>query len=115
MGNCRILSVAYRLSPESQFPTAIYDSITALHYLLSLGPAENIYVAGDSAGGNLSLATLLYLRDEVRAGRMPGNIGGGILLSPWCDLTASLKSMESNVVSLESLVFAIRLSSDGAS
>lgn len=96
---CRILSVDYRLAPESQFPTAIFDSVTALHYLFSLGiPAENIYVAGDSAGGNLSLATLLYARDEVRAGRMPSNIGGGILLSPWCDLTASLSSMENNVV-----------------
>ena len=104
MGNCRILSVDYRLAPESKFPTQLYDSMTALHYLLELGiPAENIFVAGDSAGGNLSLATLLYCRDEVRAGRMPSNIGGGVLLSPWCDLTASLKSMETNVVSFSFL------------
>lgn len=53
-------------------------------------------MSGDSAGGNLSMALLLYLRDEVIAGRQPSNIGGGICLSPWSDFTSSSASLDSN-------------------
>lgn len=94
--NCRVLSLEYRLSPETVFPGALHDAVVAYKYLTDdcKIPAHNIIVSGDSAGGNLSLALLLYLRDE----KMP-RLGGGILLSPWCDLTTSLMSWETNVVS----------------
>lgn len=74
---CRILSVDYRLAPETAFPGQLHDAVSAYLYLtkdLSV-PAANIMVAGDSAGGGLSASFLVYLRD---AG-LP-MVGGAILI-----------------------------------
>ena len=67
--------------------------MAAYQYLtLDLGvPAPSIVLGGDSAGGGLCSALLLYLRD---AG-LP-MVGGAILISPWVDLTASLGSWVAN-------------------
>lgn len=81
---CRVLAIDYRLAPEHPFPAALDDAIAAYHWLLEQGIAPTqLMIAGDSAGGGLALATLLALRD---AAPLPA---GGILLSPWTDLTAS--------------------------
>lgn len=91
----RVLSVDYRLSPETPFPGGLHDVVVAyLHLTQDLGiePAS-IIVSGDSAGGGLSLALLLYLRDN----KMPLP-GGAILISPWCDLTASFRTWDDNAV-----------------
>ncbi len=60
----RALAVNYRLAPEHPFPAAVEDCVGAYRWLLSSGslPRE-IIIAGDSAGGNLTLATMLSLRD----------------------------------------------------
>ncbi|GAA5874457.1 hypothetical protein JCM8547_007367 [Rhodosporidiobolus lusitaniae] len=89
----RVLSVDYRLSPESKFPGALHDAVSSYFYLTQeVGiPAANILVGGDSAGGNLALALMLYLRDE----KLP-MVRGGILISPWVDMTASLRSWDEN-------------------
>jgi acetyl esterase/lipase len=61
---CRGLAVDYRLAPEHPFPAGLDDCLMAYRWLLKQGIApKNITVAGDSAGGNLTLATLLALRD----------------------------------------------------
>ncbi len=61
----RALAVDYRLAPEFPFPAALEDCTTVYRWLLKQGIApQNIVVAGDSAGGNLTLTTLLHLRDE---------------------------------------------------
>jgi len=61
----RILEVDYRVAPKHPFPAALEDCVTAYHWLLRQGvPARHIAVAGDSAGGNLTLATLMKLRDD---------------------------------------------------
>ena len=58
------LGVDYRLAPEHPFPAALEDCAAAYRWLLKQGYApENIVVAGDSAGGNLTLTTLIWLRD----------------------------------------------------
>ncbi|GAA98868.1 uncharacterized protein L969DRAFT_76645 [Mixia osmundae IAM 14324] len=90
---CRVLAVNYRLAPETPFPGAIYDAVsTYLHMTEDLGiPPENIIVGGDSAGGGLSMATLLALRD---AG-LP-RMAGGMLLSPWLDLSHGSGSHDTN-------------------
>jgi len=63
--NMRVLSVNYRLAPEHPFPAALDDCMAAYQWLLDQGiQPENILVAGDSAGGNLTLALILKLRDE---------------------------------------------------
>jgi len=73
------IAVDYRLAPETCFPGPLHDVVSA--YLRLVDdlhiPPENIIVAGDSAGGGLSLALLMYLRDNEYA--LPS---GAILLSP---------------------------------
>lgn len=85
---CVALSLDYRLAPEHLFPAAVDDAIAGLEHIWTQGPggaseADRVFVAGDSAGGGLTLATLLAARD--RSVRMPS---GGIGLSAWADLAA---------------------------
>jgi epsilon-lactone hydrolase len=86
-----VLVIDYRLAPEHPYPAAVDDALTAYAWLLARGfdPAR-IVVAGDSAGGGLTLATLLALRD--RGLPLPAL---GVAISPWTDLTLSGESMES--------------------
>jgi epsilon-lactone hydrolase len=66
----RALVVDYRLAPEYPFPAALEDCISAYRWLRERGiPSENVVVAGDSAGGNLTIAMLMKLRDAGE--RMP--------------------------------------------
>lgn len=60
----RVLMVDYRVAPEHPFPAALDDCVTAYRWLLQQGlRAQNVVIAGDSAGGNLTLTTLMKLRD----------------------------------------------------
>ncbi len=80
----------YRLAPENPFPAALNDVAAVYRQLLVDGyePA-GIVIAGDSAGGGLTMATLLNLRDLG----IP-QPALGCLLSPWLDLAAQGDSME---------------------
>ena len=61
----RVLLVDYRTAPEHPFPAALEDCETAYHWLIKQGLLpQNIVVAGDSAGGNLTLTLLMKLRDN---------------------------------------------------
>ena len=80
----------YRLAPEHRFPAAVDDATSVYGALLEEGIDPNtIIVAGDSAGGGLTMGLLISLRDAGVA--LPA---GACLLSPWLDLTASGESME---------------------
>ena len=64
-----VIGIDYRLAPEHPFPAPLEDCVAAMRWLQSEGAAmdldpERIVLAGDSAGANLALATLLRLRDE---------------------------------------------------
>lgn len=64
MGICALM-VDYRLAPENPFPAPLDDCVTAYRWLLKQDIApENIVVAGDSAGGNLAIASMMKLRDS---------------------------------------------------
>jgi acetyl esterase/lipase len=81
----RTLAVGYHLAPEHPFPAAFDDALTAWHFLRREGiAAGHIAVGGDSAGGGLSLALTLKLRDSGE--ELPGCLW---LASPWVDLTLS--------------------------
>jgi acetyl esterase/lipase len=81
----RVLGVDYRLAPENPFPAAVEDAVSAWRWMLEHGlVATRCAIAGDSAGGGLTLATLIALRD--RGMPLPGATA---LLSPWTDLTGS--------------------------
>jgi epsilon-lactone hydrolase len=55
----------YRLAPENPFPAALEDCVAAYHHLLEQGSSPSgVVIGGDSAGGCLTLATLMALRDR---------------------------------------------------
>ena len=73
----------YRLAPENPFPAAVEDAVAAYEGLLKTGLASaRLAIAGDSAGGGLTVATLVAARDRGLA--LPACAVG---LSPWCDLS----------------------------
>jgi acetyl esterase/lipase len=87
----RVLAVDYRLAPEHPFPAALDDAIAAYRFVAAGHDPSSIVLAGDSAGGGLTVATLMALRDA--GDRLPA---GGICLSPWADLSQSGATIHSN-------------------
>lgn len=113
----RCLSVRYRLSPQNAFPCALLDAFLA--YLSLIYPphgsfhepvqARHIVLAGDSAGGNLSLALLQLILQINRSSThksfhfhrqsidlplpLPAGLAGN---SPWTDLTRCMPSITAN-------------------
>ncbi len=82
----------YRLAPEHPFPAAIQDGVAAYRGLLERGiPASDLVIAGDSAGGGLTLAVLLSLRDA--GDPLPA---ATVLFSPWTDLAGTGETLQTN-------------------
>jgi acetyl esterase/lipase len=87
-----VLTPDYRVAPENPFPAALMDAVASYQWLLDRGWfAEQIIVAGDSAGGGLAMALVMYLKDHG----MPLPCGL-IAMSPWTDVTASGESYTAN-------------------
>lgn len=88
----RALMVDYRLAPEAPYPAGVDDCVSAYRWLLRQGfDHRQIVIAGDSAGGNLALSTLLRARGEGIP--LPAC---AVLLSPFLDLTLSGRSALAN-------------------
>ena len=119
-------AVNYRLAPQYPFPCAIQDLLAACEELVLPNPTQQIYhivdlfliqpppdaahrpvkpehivIAGDSAGGGISLALLQVIRD---AG-LP-QPAGGVLISPWCDLTHSFPSVRDNTATVRVVFYS---------
>lgn len=84
-----VLVIDYRLAPEHPYPAAVDDAAAAWRWLLQQGFAPNrLAIAGDSAGGGLTIATLVNLRDRKLA--LPAC---AVAISPWVDLEGIGNSM----------------------
>jgi acetyl esterase/lipase len=85
----RVLALDYRLAPEHPFPAAVDDATAAYRWLIKQGyKPKKMAIAGDSAGGGLTFATLLALKkagDPMPACATP--------ISPWVDLEGNGESM----------------------
>ena len=85
----RGLTLDYRLAPENPFPAAVDDAVAAYRALLAQGISPgSIAIAGDSAGGGLTVATLIAARDAGLP--MPA---AALALSPWADMAGAGASM----------------------
>lgn len=93
--NARALMTYYRLAPEYPFPACLEDSIRAYRWMLEQGiPADRIAIAGDSAGGGLTLSTLLAIKEQKLP--MPSC---AYMLSPLLDISDHAPSRWKNSIS----------------
>ncbi len=97
MTGMSVLAIDYRLMPEHRRLDSLEDSQRAYRWILEHGPAgeappAELVVAGDSAGGNLTLAVIAWARDEgLRAA------DAAVALSPLTDAGLASPSMVTNV------------------
>jgi acetyl esterase/lipase len=96
---CAVFAVDYRLMPEHARIRGIEDCRRAYRWMLEHGPsgpetASFVVVAGDSAGGNLTLSLLAWLRDQGLR-----QADAGVALSPATDAALNAPSLRENVAS----------------
>ena len=92
MHGFRVFAPNYRLAPEDPFPAAVDDAVAVYRGLRAQGNSpQRIVVAGESAGGGLSLSLMLVLRAAGEA--LPA---AAALFSPWTDLAATGESIRTN-------------------
>jgi len=108
---CKIITIEYGLAPEQPFPKGLNDVIKIYNWLINEEKYKpnKIVIVGDSAGGGLTLATLVKLRDLNI--KLPA---AGVCLSPWTDLAFTGESYyDKNIrdpgITLDDLMFAAKL------
>jgi monoterpene epsilon-lactone hydrolase len=90
--NRRVFGLDYRLAPEHRFPAGLDDAAAGYRWLLSSGiDPKSIAIVGDSAGGGMTLALALRLRDAREP--LPASL---VCLSPWTDMTSESDSLIAN-------------------
>lgn len=98
-----VLGIDYRLAPENPCPAGIEDALEAYRWLLERYDASQIVIAGDSAGGGLTAATLVAVRDAGLP--LPA---GAVLISAWLDLSATPRNGGSDYIFIDDHIAAKR-------
>jgi monoterpene epsilon-lactone hydrolase len=115
LSQIRILSVDYRLAPENPYPAALEDAVAAYRWLLQQGvPPKSIIIGGDSAGGGLTFATLLKLKEN--GDPLPA---AAFAISPWVDLAATGETVTTKadidpMITLAGIYYTAELYAGGA-
>lgn len=78
--------IDYRLAPDHPFPAGLNDALAAYKALIQQGP---VCIAGDSAGGGLTLALMQQIREQ----QLP-EPNALVLFSPWTDLACQGDSFQ---------------------
>lgn len=99
IADAAVLAIDYRLMPENRRMAGVLDCRTAYEWLLHNGPegageAQRMYIGGDSAGGNLTLSLIAWVRDQQL--RQPD---AAVALSPATDTTLGSPSLKHNMES----------------
>src|SRR4051812_27569867 len=92
-GRFKVISVDYRMPPEAYFPAAIDDAIAVLKAAQAMVPARNVGLFGSSAGGGLTLATVLKAKQDGLP--LPAAIAPG---TPMADLTEAGDTFHTNAM-----------------
>lgn len=88
----RVYTFAYRLAPENPYPAAAEDGASMWDYIVgNVARADHVFLAGDSAGGNMALCLTQRLISEGKP--CPREL---LLFSPWTDMTGTSGSYEKN-------------------
>ncbi|KAH6639563.1 Alpha/Beta hydrolase protein [Boeremia exigua] len=99
--NVSVLVLAYTLAPEATYPTQLREAAIVLAHLVheSGRSPSSIFLAGDSAGGNLALSLLshiLHPHPDVFALELKSPLGGALLLSPWVSFSTDYPSYKTH-------------------
>ncbi|WP_114789318.1 alpha/beta hydrolase [Niabella yanshanensis] len=105
----RILMIEYRLAPEHPYPAGLNDCVGVITKFFAANSGIEFGIMGDSAGGGLTIATQIQLRDQ--GGPMPRY---SIVVSPWVDLTCvnesyNINKSEDSILTREFLQWAAGL------
>jgi acetyl esterase/lipase len=90
-GKIEVIAVDYRMPPEFPFPAAVDDSVAVWKEIIKTHTPNDVGIFGTSAGGGLTLATVLRLKELGLP--LPGAIMAG---TPWSDLTKTGDSYFTN-------------------
>ena len=96
--NPAIFALEYTLAPDAKFPTQVNQAVLGYRHVLDeVRDPSKVCVAGDSAGGNLTLSLLLELGVRAKGGEVNGATSLAVprlavLISPWITLLSSMHS-----------------------
>ncbi|KLJ11780.1 hypothetical protein EMPG_13068 [Blastomyces silverae] len=96
-----IFFITYTLTPHAVYPTQLTQAVGALRYIVDITgrSPSNVFIAGDSAGGNLTLGVLSHLSHPHKAIEpleLSEPLAGALPISPWVSFSLEYPSVEEN-------------------
>lgn len=96
-----VFFLRYTLTPHGKYPTQLRQTVEALRYIVTETnrSPSNVVVGGDSAGGNLAMATLLHLshpHPAIDPLQLSAPLAGVFGFAPWINFSADWPSMSTN-------------------